>query len=295
MKGLIVRSVGPMIEVNIVADGPTPAVKVDPNQLEMALLNLAVNARDAMPSGGVLTIALDQHAMSGDDAGLAPGAYVRLSVRDTGEGMDPDTLARAIEPFFSTKGIGKGTGLGLSMVHGLADQSGGTFRLESQVGRGTNAQLWLPVAAAGAVRSFTPAASQATQPAGSTASILLVDDDTLIATSTAAMLEDLGHRVCEVHSAKEALAALGGGFRPDLVITDYAMPGMTGTQLAHILRQNYPKLPILLASGYADLKGADPMELPRIAKPYTQQQLSLQIAPLLAVTASDVQLAERIS
>ena len=289
MKGLIVRSVGPMIEVNIVADGPTPAVKVDPNQLEMALLNLAVNARDAMPSGGVLTIALDQHAVSGDDAGLAPGAYVRLSVRDTGEGMDPNTLARAIEPFFSTKGIGKGTGLGLSMVHGLADQSGGTFRLESQVGRGTTAQLWLPVAAASAVQSFTPAASQTTQPAGSTATILLVDDDTLIATSTAAMLEDLGHRVCEVHSAKEALAALGGGYRPDLVITDYAMPGMTGTQLPLILRQNYPKLPILLASGYADLNGADPMELPRIAKPYTQQQLSLQIAPLLAITVSDIQ------
>jgi CheY-like chemotaxis protein len=282
-----------MIEVNIVANGPTPAVKVDPNQLEMALLNLAVNARDAMPTGGVLTIALDQHAVTGDDAVLAPGAYVRLSVQDTGEGMDADTLARAIEPFFSTKGVGKGTGLGLSMVHGLADQSGGTFRLESQVGRGTNAQLWLPVAASGA-DSFSPVTSPTTQPAGSTATILLVDDDALIAASTAAMLEDLGHRVCEVHSGREALAVLGEGLHPDLVITDYAMPGMTGTDLALILRQHHPKLPILLATGYAELKGADSIELPRIAKPYTQQQLSLQIAPLLTVTGSSVQPAEQL-
>jgi signal transduction histidine kinase len=281
MKGLITRSVGPMIEVNVVARGRTPAVKVDPNQLEMALLNLAVNARDAMPSGGTLTITLDQYTATRDDAALAPGRYVRLSVRDTGEGMDSDTLARAIEPFFSTKGVGKGTGLGLSMVHGLADQSGGTFRLESQVGVGTNAQLWLPVADGG-VEAFIPHGAQMTQPAGSTATILLVDDDALIAASTTAMLEDLGHRVSEVHSGKEALEVLGGGLHPDLVITDYAMPGMTGTDLALRLRKDYPELPILLATGYAELNGADSIELPRIAKPYTQQELSLQIAPLLS-------------
>jgi signal transduction histidine kinase len=284
MKGLITRSVGPMIEVKIVADSPMPAVKVDPNQLEMALLNLAVNARDAMPAGGVLTIGLARHVVTRKDAALPPGAYVRLSVQDTGVGMDQDTLARAVEPFFSTKGLGKGTGLGLSMVHGLADQSGGTFRLESQVGVGTNAQLWLPVAVDG-IQSVIAPPSQSAQAAASPATILLVDDDALIAASTTAMLEDLGHRVFEVHSGKEALAVLGEGLSPDLVITDYAMPGMTGADLALILRRQYPELSILMATGYAELKGSDAVELPRITKPYTQQQLSFQIAPLLAQRA----------
>ncbi len=145
MKGLIARSVGPLVEVRIEAPRPVPPVSVDPNQLEMALLNLAVNARDAMPNGGALTIVLDEVAAVAAD-GLAPGNYVRLSVRDTGAGMDTETLARAIEPFFSTKGVGKGTGLGLSMVHGLAEQSGGLFRLDSAPGRGTTAQLWLVIA-----------------------------------------------------------------------------------------------------------------------------------------------------
>jgi CheY-like chemotaxis protein len=198
--------------------------------------------------------------------------------------MDQETLARAVEPFFSTKGLGKGTGLGLSMVHGLADQSGGTFSLESQLGVGTNAQLLLPVAADG-IESVTAPPSQTAQAVASPATILLVDDDALIAASTTAMLEDLGHRVFEVHSAKEALAVLREGLSPDLVITDYAMPGMTGADLALILRRQYPELSILLATGYAELKGSDAFELPRIAKPYTQQQLSLQIAPLLAERA----------
>jgi signal transduction histidine kinase len=145
MRGLIGRSVGPMIEVKIIASGAMPAVNIDPNQLEMALLNLAVNARDAMPAGGLLTITLDHQIVTASgELKLAPGA--RLSVQDTDEGMDSATLARAVEPFFSTKGIGKGTGLGLSMVHGLADQSGGTFRLKSQLAVGTTAELWLPVA-----------------------------------------------------------------------------------------------------------------------------------------------------
>jgi signal transduction histidine kinase len=281
MRGLITRSVGPMIEVKLVANGPMPAIRVDPNQLEMALLNLAVNARDAMPAGGVLTIELARHVVTTKDEALPPGAYVRLSVQDTGVGMDQDTLARAVEPFFSTKGLGKGTGLGLSMVHGLADQSGGTFRLESQVGVGTTARLWLPVAVDG-IESVVTSASQTAQAAASPATILLVDDDALIAASTTAMLEDLGHRVFEVHSGKEALAMLREGLSPDLVITDYAMPGMTGADLALVLRRQYPELSILLATGYAELNGADQFELPRIAKPYTQQQLSLQIAPLLA-------------
>jgi signal transduction histidine kinase len=278
MRALITRSVGPMIDVVIADSGPTPAVNIDPNQLEMALLNLSVNARDAMPSGGNLTITLDRQFVASDNLAVAPGGYVRLSVQDTGEGMDAVTLARAVEPFFSTKGIGKGTGLGLSMVHGLAEQSGGTFRLESQPGLGTKAELWLPVADR-AAETFVQLRTTPAVTLGAT--ILLVDDDALIAGSTVALLEDLGHRVVETHSGNEALAILQAGLNPDLVITDYAMPGMTGIDLAVMLRGRDPKLPILLATGYAELQTELLIELPRIAKPYTQQQLSFEIARLL--------------
>jgi signal transduction histidine kinase len=283
MRELIQRSVGPMIEVTITADGRLPPVSVDPNQLEMALLNLAVNARDAMPSGGVLSIGLDQRLASAGEAGLPPGAYVRLSVEDTGEGMDAATLARAVEPFFSTKGVGKGTGLGLSMVHGLANQSGGAFHLESQVGIGTRAELWLPTAQ-DAVKQCAPA--PAAEALAAPATILLVDDDVLIANSTVALLEDLGHKVVEAHSGSEALSLVEGGLSPDLVITDHAMPGMSGTDLALRLRAQHPELPVLLATGYAELAGEPTIDLPRLPKPYTQQQLSSEISRLLPPRAA---------
>jgi CheY-like chemotaxis protein len=199
-------------------------------------------------------------------------------MEDTGEGMDSATLARAVEPFFSTKGPGKGTGLGLSMVHGLANQSGGAFRLESRLGAGTRAELWLPVAD-GAVETFIQ--SHPAQATTSPAMILLVDDDALIAESAVALLEDLGHRVVAAHSGNEALALLERGLNPDLVITDYAMPGMTGVALALSLRARNPQLPILLATGYAELHGELPIELPRLAKPFTQEQLASEIARLL--------------
>jgi signal transduction histidine kinase len=278
MRDLITRSVGPLVRVKIEAPEPLPAVNVDPNQLEMALLNLAVNARDAMPSGGVLTMSLQQSVATAGPSELQPGTYVRLSVQDTGEGMDAATLARAVEPFFSTKGIGKGTGLGLSMVHGLAEQSGGAFRLESRLGVGTTADLWLPVAHGA---SEVIASPERTDTAAVAATIMLVDDDALIAASTAALLEDLGHRVVEFPSGQEALAAIRGGLRPDLVITDHAMPGMTGVDLAIALREHDPDLPILLATGYAEIQGEQRIELPRIAKPYTQQQLSTEIERLV--------------
>jgi CheY-like chemotaxis protein len=176
-----------------------------------------------------------------------------------------------------------GTGLGLSMVHGLAKQSGGTFRLESQLGVGTKAELWLPIADRAAETLAQPEATQAIM---APATILLVDDDALIATSTVALLEDLGHRVVEAPSGKEALAILKNGLKPDLVITDHAMPGVTGLDLAVRLRVSDPKLPILLATGYAELQGQLPLELSRIAKPYTQEQLSSEIARLLADRAA---------
>ena len=278
MRSLVERSVGPRVEVRVTADAALPAVSVDPNQLEMALLNLAVNARDAMPEGGRLTIALTRHGLAEPEGGLVPGTYVCLTVQDTGYGMDEVTLAKAIEPFFSTKGIGKGTGLGLSMVHGLADQSGGAFRLESTIGVGTNACLWLPEANAPA-----EVAAAEDVPAGQAlpATILLVDDDLLTAASTQALLEDLGHRVVEAHSGKEALDLFEGGLKPDLVITDHAMPGMTGTELAATLLALHPSLPILLATGYAECDGEPPIELPRLSKPYNQARLSIEISKLL--------------
>ena len=272
-----------MIEVEVIAARPPPAVRVDPNQLEMALLNLAVNARDAMPSGGVLRIALDHRLASEGEAGLPAGPYVRLSVEDTGEGMDAETLARAVEPFFSTKGVGKGTGLGLSMVHGLANQSGGAFHLKSQLGVGTRAELWLPTAE-GAVAEAAPLAPA--DAAAAPATILLVDDDVLIAGSTVALLEDLGHKVVEAHSGAEALTIIDGGLTPDLVITDHAMPGMSGTDLALRLKTQKPELPVLLATGYAELEGEPSIDLPRLAKPYTQQQLSWEISRLLPPRAA---------
>jgi Response regulator receiver domain/Histidine kinase-, DNA gyrase B-, and HSP90-like ATPase len=216
-------------------------------RVEMALLNPAVNARGAMPLGGVLTIGLYAHSLSVPcELHLPPGRYLCFSVRDTGEGMDSDTLVKAVEPFFSTKGLGKGAGLGLSMVHGLVEQSGGAFHLESTVGQGTTAYLWLPVAS-GQVERTAVAALQPGNTAPAT--ILLVDDDALIASSTAALLEDLGHKVVEANSGREALDLLEGGLQPDLIITDHAMPGMTGLDLAVRARSRKPDIPILLATG----------------------------------------------
>jgi CheY-like chemotaxis protein len=204
---------------------------------------------------------------------------VMLSVRDTGEGMNAETLAKAVEPFFSTKGVGKGTGLGLSMVYGMAQQSGGALRLESAPSTGTTARLWLPVARGESSPSgSTP--SVATQ-AAARATILFVDDDLLIAGSTVALLEDLGHEVVEVHSAREALQLLEGGLAADLLITDHAMPGMTGIELVRDLRRERPHLPILLATGFAELEGDKVEDVPRLRKPYTQAQLATAIARLL--------------
>jgi signal transduction histidine kinase len=280
MIGLIDRSVGPMVRIELHADDKMPAVDVDPNQLEMALLNLAVNARDAMIMGGVLTIGLSEQIVDDDDQlGIQPGRYVVLSVRDTGEGMDAETLANAVEPFFSTKGVGKGTGLGLSMVFGLAQQSGGALRLESAPSSGTIARLWLPVASETTLPSGrTPnIVTQASGPAR----ILFVDDDLLIAGSTVDLLEDLGHQVIEAHSAIEALRLLEDGLAADLLITDHAMPGMTGMELAREVRRQYPRLPILLATGFAELEGSEVVDVARLAKPYTQAQLATEIAHLL--------------
>jgi CheY-like chemotaxis protein len=252
----------------------------DPNQLEMAILNLAVNARDAMPDGGTIVIAAaEEQVPAGSDAGLAPGSYVRLSVSDTGSGMDEETLARSIEPFFSTKGVGRGTGLGLSMVHGLAAQLGGGLTLESTPGHGTVASLWLPVSDGAAPPAEAPRieAAAATGPVGR---VLVVDDEPLVRASTADMLSELGWEVEEAGSGAEALAAARGR-EVDLVVTDHLMPGLSGTELARLLRREKPGLPILIVSGYADIEGL-PADLPRLTKPFRQADLAACVANLRA-------------
>ncbi|MBV8664718.1 MAG: response regulator [Hyphomicrobiales bacterium] len=282
MTDLIERSAGGQIELKINLPDSVPLVLVDASQIELALLNLVVNARDAMPEGGVLTIDVDERrAPLGGD--LAPGRYVRLSVSDTGFGMDPETLKRATEPFFSTKELGKGTGLGLSMIQGLAAQLNGALQLTSELGRGSRAELWLPattlaVQPAALPQIARPAANQASAPK---ITVLVVDDDALIAMSTVEMLEDLGHSVIEANSASRALEILQNGRVVDLLITDYSMPKMNGAQLASAARELRPALPILLATGYAELPSNSGVDLPRIAKPYRQDQLAATIAKVL--------------
>lgn len=278
---LIGRSIGPRITLEIDVRADLPPARVDENQLELALLNLAVNARDAMPDGGTLVIRADAQTVGPDHpSGLRHGDYVRLLVIDSGDGMDASTLARAIEPFFSTKGIGKGTGLGLSMVHGLAAQSGGALLLDSAPGKGTTAEIWLP---ATSTRELSTASTErAPLPDMPPSKILLVDDEDLARAGTAEMLAELGHEVIEASSGAEALQLLRAGLEPGLVITDFLMPGMTGADLATAIRERRGAPPVLLATGYAQLAGHQLADMPLLAKPFRQRELAERIAPLLA-------------
>jgi len=280
MTTLFDHTLGPSIVLDVDCPASLPPVRVDVNQLEMALLNLVVNARDAMPRGGV--IAISAREATADPASTFPlpaGRYVRLSVRDQGHGMDAITLARATEPFFTTKGVGKGTGLGLSMVHGLAEQLGGRLQLESVPGIGTTASLWIPMAAGADALSHHSEPAPAVE--ATSLHILAVDDDALILVNTAAMLEDLGHEVVTAYSGREALAALAGMERVDLVVTDQAMPGMTGTELVAAIRRERPDLPVLLATGYAELPDGGMSDIPRLNKPFLQAHLDHAIAEVM--------------
>lgn len=281
MVSLIIPSLGPTVRIETSFSGAPLAAITDPSQLETALLNLCVNSRDAMPNGGVITIAVHGEMLAeGNEQGLNPGPYLCLSVSDQGEGMDADTLAKAAEPFFTTKGIGKGSGLGLPMVHGLAAQSGGKLILKSEKGSGTTAELWLPAAEAPAAQEFVPQSSEE-HTANRHLNILAVDDDALVLMNTAMMLEDLGHSVHEVTNGKAALAVLESGEPIDLVISDHAMPGMTGSQLALAIHMIYPNMPVILATGYAELPRGSVMDLPRLSKPFSQKELAQAVADVV--------------
>jgi signal transduction histidine kinase/ActR/RegA family two-component response regulator len=299
MEELLTRAVGHGIVFSSEFPGDLPPVLVDANQLELALLNVALNARDAMADGGSVKItacaervpdaAKARHFGNGqakpppnsgaEGPSLPPGEYIRITVVDTGVGMDQVTLAKATEPFFTTKGPGKGTGLGLSMVQGMAAQSGGLLRIRSEPNAGTIVELWLPRAAmAAAALVRPPESTNAIRPATEPCTVLIVDDDSLVMTGTAAMISDLGHAAVEAHSGAEALDLLGSGLKVDVVLTDHAMPMMTGLQLAERIHSRFPGLPIILATGYAELP-VDPATLgiARLAKPCTQHEIAAAI------------------
>jgi CheY-like chemotaxis protein len=278
------RSLGPGVQISTDFVVGVPATRVDPNQLELALLNLALNARDAMPLGGQLTISAHRERIAaGEVPRLRPGEYVCITERDTGHGMNEATLKRATEPFFTTKGAGRGTGLGLSMVDGLVAQSGGAMRITSQLGAGTTVELWLPVSEVDEVATAPPVRPPRAPSIEYLRScrVLVVDDDPIVATGTVAMLEDLGHVAMEVPSGEAAWRLLCSEAVIDLVITDHAMPGMTGTELAARIQRNWPELPIIIASGYAELPGDGDLGLPRLSKPYRQHDLAALVARLV--------------
>jgi signal transduction histidine kinase len=279
MAEMMSHSLGPKVRIAIDVPFDLPPIRIDRNQLELALLNLGLNARDAMPQGGEL--AITARVAEGRDLPdhLTSGGYVHLSVADTGMGMDAGTLRRASEPFFSTKPAGKGSGLGLSMVHGLTLQSGGAMHIVSHPGEGTVVSLWLPIAA-DMVDANRPAAAPIAAPT-SRSRVLLVDDDPLVLSATADMLRELGHEPVGIMSAKRAIEFLRGGERADLAILDYAMPEMSGAALAEQLRAASPGLPLLLATGYSETEKGGP-NLPRLDKPYTIAELARQIGMLMA-------------
>ena len=290
MTELLQRSLGPSIVIESRFPMGLSNVRADSNQLESALLNLALNARDAMPAGGPLVIsAREENLVQGNSLRLVPGKYVCLSLEDKGEGMTQDTMSRATEPFFTTKGVGKGTGLGLSMVQGFAEQSGGGLRLKSEKGVGTTAEIWLPVAEARDEANSSENLLSATSLQSARAQglvVLAVDDDVLVRMGTVAMLEDLGHTVREANSGEEALNILAQGTKIDLVVTDQAMPRMTGVQLAEAILANQPNLPIILATGYAELPTGLGSTLPRLSKPFSQEQLAQALREAIAGSVS---------
>ena len=276
MAELVGTTLGPQVQVRLDLAADLPSALADAHQVEMALLNLAVNARDAMPVGGefILSARLAEQKKKQVD-GMKPGRYVVVKVADTGTGMDAETRRRAIEPFFSTKGVGRGTGLGLSMAHGLALQLGGGLKIESEPGQGTAVSLWLPVSERHAVASPDRAPAHN----GFSGTALLVDDEDVVRASTADMLADLGFKVLEARSGTEAIDQLRLAAHVDIIVTDHIMPNMTGVELAQEVALINPTLPVLIVSGYSDAVGLA-AGLPRLGKPFRQADLAAALASL---------------
>ena len=290
LRPMLKQLLGSSIAIRYELPSALVTLHADPHQLELVLINLAANARDAMPAGGVLTISARQHTLGGRQSAfiaspsepavaklLDGGSYVVVAVTDTGTGMDAAVLARAADPFFTTKGVGKGTGLGLSMVHGFAKQSGGAFHLESRLGHGTTAELWLPstseAAAAGTV-DFDSKVDVPVRANTRVLRVLIVDDDALVLASAVAFIEHLGYAsVHAVTSGKDALSVLRDDHGFDLLLTDYMMPDISGTVLAAEARALHPGIAILIVSGFADRDDLSSSGWPLLRKPYSLEQL----------------------
>lgn len=288
---LLQKAVGGTIAIEVAMAERLDPVMVDPNQAELAILNLVINARDAMPKGGRVTLAARNVALAPAEAaaiGAAPGRYVALSVADTGAGMTPEVLARVFDPFFTTKEAGKGTGLGLSMVHGFVSQSGGGVRIESAPGRGTTVTLYLPKAESGIEAQPETRPERAARSRAGEA-ILLVDDDAIARMGTGMALRELGYEVHEAGTGEEALAVLRRAPAIDLVIADYAMPGMTGAELARIVRHDHPGAKVIMITGYAGSPLAE--DQARVAalihKPFRMEELAERVRAVLATSAPE--------
>ena len=284
VSNLLVHTLGGLVEMKWqIADDVRPAF-ADQAQLELALVNLLINARDAMPDGGTVTVLIESCRTRDEEiAGLSAGEYVRLGVSDTGTGIAPEHLEKVLEPFFTTKEVGKGSGLGLPMVYGFAKQSNGAFRLESTVGSGTMAELFIPCMPEDSDYATPRAASEDEEeiPAAAPLRILLVDDHPEVRSTTSAMLADLGHSVVEATNGDEALAALkNGGSDCDLVISDYAMPNLSGTEFVRRARQLIPEVPAIIITGYAEADAVrdrpDGVEI--LLKPFRENALQQALA-----------------
>ncbi|MBS0503758.1 MAG: response regulator [Proteobacteria bacterium] len=281
LNELLAHTLGGLVDIRWDGMAGGWNVFADETQLELALMNLVINARDAMPDGGTVTISVANHAIGeGSPLGLSAGDYVALSVRDTGEGIAPDVLEQVMEPFFTTKPVGKGTGLGLSMVYGFARQSGGAVEIGSEVGNGTIVTLWLPRVPGGVRIEASAGEDGSLRDTQRPLHILLVDDHEGVRAMTAAMLGELGHQVESVRDGNLALRQMeAADSRWDLLITDYAMPTISGSELLRKARAHAPDMPALLITGYADPEtiGARPEDVQVLVKPFTIEQLRAAI------------------
>ncbi len=290
MTDMLQRSLGPRIRLVTAFSDTLEKISIDSNQFELALMNLAVNARDAMPDGGSLTFSARSVAIDRiHPTQLEPGNYVCLAIADDGVGMDEATIARATEPFFTTKGVGKGTGLGLSMVHGLIEQSGGRMLIHSTKDAGTRVELWLPIAGVEMERNSPSLTYRKVSPslANNSLRVLVVDDDPLVCATTGALLDSLGHRALEVPSAEEAISVLESDHDINMLLTDHAMPGMTGAQLTNEVNIRWPGLPVMLASGFAEIHEEISDKAIRLPKPYGRDDLIRAINEALNKVPSD--------
>ena len=283
VSDLLTHTLGGLVQIEWRIERGVWDAFADQSQLELALINLIINARDAMPSGGTVTITARKARCATEEiAGLGQGEYVVLTVADTGTGIAPDVLDKVMEPFFTTKDFGKGSGLGLSMVYGFAKQSNGLFRIDSKVGEGASAELWLPRAPP----QPKPAATAPASPESAAAplppmSILLVDDHVEVRHTTAVMLGDRGHDVLEAASGAEALELLKANGRDcDLLISDYAMPNLSGTDFVREARRLCPDIPALIITGYAEADAISdrPAEVEVLLKPFTPHALEAAMA-----------------